>query len=419
MRVVVIGSGLMGLVTAYFLRRSGADVCVVDRQDSPGREASFANGGMLHASQAYPWNSPGILRAAIRMLGKEDAALLIRPTALPRLLGWGYSFVRESAPARFAANIARNARLAQHSLSVMREIRAAEALEYDYCDAGTLTIYRTQEELDTAGRYADRFSSNEIAFDVVDRDRAVALEPALRAVSDQIVGASYFPNDESGDAFKFCQGLYRACERDGVEFMLGTRVKALVRDGAAIVSADTDGRRLRADKFVIAAGSYTPLLARTARLRVPVQPVKGYSLTAPVGAWDGGPAMPVIDEHLHTAVCPLGDRLRVAGTAEFAGYNTALTKSRVENLFRLLTSLYPDYEPHSQPSETDRWAGLRPMAPDGVGIMGRTPISNLFLNTGHGHLGWTMAAGAGKAVASEVLGLEESFDLTDYRLENR
>ena len=382
MRVVIIGSGLMGLTTAYFLNRAGADVCVVERQDSAGRETSFANGGMLHASQANPWNAPGILWSAVRMFGREDSPLLIRKAALLRLLRWGTAFVRHSSPERYAQNIRRNATLAHYSLSVMRELRESEALSYDCSERGTLTIYRTQREVDAAAEYAERFAAAGLAFDTVDRQRACEIEPALSAIAGEISGAS-----------------------------------KLVREGNAVASANTGTRRLRADAFVLTAGSYTPLLSRNVGLRVPVQPVKGYSITAPIGAWRGAPITPVIDEHLHAAVCPLGDRLRVAGTAEFAGYSQTLTKSRIDNLFHLLTSLYPDYEPHLDPAKTDRWTGLRPMAPDGVGIMGRTRIPNLFLNTGHGHLGWTMAAGAGKAVAAEVLGNGAEFDLEPYRLE--
>jgi len=406
----------MGLVTAYFLVKSGAEVCVVDRQDSSGRETSFANGGMLHASQASPWNTPGILWSALRMVGREESALLIRKYALPRMLRWGVGFVRNSNPTRYAANIERNARLAQYSLSVMREIRTAETLNYDFSAGGTLTIYRTQHELDTASQFSNQFAVAGAPFEIVDSAGAVAYEPALRSISDRIVGASYYPQDESGDAFKFCQGLQRACERDGVEFHFDARVNKFVREGNVVVSADTDERRFRADKFVLAAGSFSPLLSRTAGLRVPVQPVKGYSITAPIGSWQDPPKVPVIDEHLHAAVCPLGDRLRVAGTAEFAGYNSVLTKSRIDNLFRLLVSVYPGYESHLDPTMTDRWTGLRPVTPTGVGFMGRTAISNLYVNTGHGHLGWTMAAGAGKAVAAEVLDTGSEFDLSDYHL---
>lgn len=417
MRVVIIGSGLMGLTTAYFLSRAGAEVCVVDRQDSAGRETSFANGGMLHASQANPWNAPGILWAAMRMFGREDSPLLIRKATLLRLLRWGTAFVRHSNPERYARNIRRNADLAHYSLSVMRELRASETLDYDCSERGTLTIYRTQREVDAAVRYAERFAAAGLAFDTMDRERACEIEPALSAIASEISGATYYPADESGDSFKFCQQLRQICERAGVEFQFDTSVSKLMREGKLIASAHTGTRRLRADAFVLAAGSYTPLLSRGVGLRVPVQPVKGYSITAPIGTWAGAPRTPVIDEHLHAAVCPLGGRLRVAGTAEFAGYSRTLTKSRIDNLFRLLTSLYPDYESHLDPVTTDRWTGLRPMSPDGVGIMGRTRIPNLFLNTGHGHLGWTMAAGAGKAVAAEVLGGDADFDLEPYRLE--
>jgi len=419
MRVVIVGSGLMGLVTAYFLRRDGADVCVVDRQDSAARETSFANGGMLHASQANPWNAPGIMWAALGMIGREDSPLLLRKTALPRLLRWGFSFVRQSSPERYAANIERNTRLANYSLSVMRELRAVEDLDYDFSGQGTLTIYRTQQEFDDAGRYAEQFSAGGVTFETLDRDGAVEIEPALKSIANDISGATYCPQDESGDAFKFCQHLQSVCQNNGVEFQFGVRATRLERDGDEITSVHTDSRRLRADAFVLSAGSFTPILTRTAGLRVPVQPVKGYSITAPVGEWAGPPRIPVIDEHLHAAVCPLGNRLRVAGTAEFAGYNQVLTKSRIDNLFQLLMALYPDYTPHLNEMVTDRWTGLRPVAPDGVGIMGRTRLKNLYLNTGHGHLGWTMAAGAGKAVAAEVSGVESEFDLADYRLGGR
>lgn len=416
MRVVVIGSGLMGLVTAYYLRRHGAEVCVIDRQDSSGRETSFANGGMLHASQASPWNSPGILWTALTMIGREDSALLIRKHALPRMLRWGIGFIRNSNPERYAKNIERNTRLAKYSLMVMRQLRTAETLDYDFSARGSLTIYRTQRELDKAGEFSERYAIDGMSFQIIDGIEAVALEPALRPIVDKIVGATFSAEDESGDAFKFCRSLQAACKRDGVEFQFNARVTKLTRQGARVVSADTESRRVWADKFILAAGSYCPLLARTIGLRIPIQPVKGYSITAAMDGWNHAPMIPVIDEHLHTAVCPLGDRVRVAGTAEFAGYNSVLTKSRIDNLFRLLLSMYPAYEPYLNHATTDRWTGLRPMTPDGVGIMGRTAISNLYLNTGHGHLGWTMAAGAGKAVAAEVMDLEPEFELGDYRL---
>jgi D-amino-acid dehydrogenase len=416
MRVVVIGAGLMGLLTAYFLNKRGVDVIVIDRQDSSGRETSFANGAMLHASQASPWNSPGVLWNALRSLGKEESALLIRIRELPRLLRWGGEFVANSNQTRYAQNLYRNARLAEYSLRIMRELRSVEKLEYDFSARGTMTIYSGQREMDIAATSHSEDSGSDAPFEVMDSRAATLLEPALARIAQRIVGAIYYPEDESGDAFKFCQCLQRICQTNGVEFAFGVRVKRLIRNGRKVTAVATDSRSYLADKFVLAAGSYSSILARRAGLRVPVRPVKGYSITTPIGSWTKPPAIPVIDDKYHAAVCPLGDRLRVAGTAEFAGFDTTLTKSRIENLIRLLTATYPDVEPHLDLSTTDRWTGLRPMTPTGVPLMGRTPLANLYLNTGHGHLGWTMAAGSGLAVAEEMVDGRSSFDLDDYRL---
>jgi D-amino-acid dehydrogenase len=418
MRVAVIGSGLMGLLTAYYLQQSGAEVLVIDRQDSSARETSFANGAMLHASQASPWNSPGILSTVLRSIGREDSAVLLRANAIPKMLGWGVSFLRNSKHERFLANLECNARLAQYSIQEMARLRAAEQLEYDFRARGTMTIYSSAEDLERASQFFDSFSNTSVDFELLDRERTVALESALNPISERIAGSIYYPQDESGDAFKFCLALQGICQRNGVEFSFDTRVTKLSRKGSSIEAVESGSKRFLADKYVLAAGSFTPLLSRTVGLHIPVQPVKGYSITAPVGTWRNPPSMPVIDDHFHAAVCPIGDRLRVAGTAEFAGYNHALTKSRIENLFKLLRSMYPEYERHENLAATDRWTGLRPMTPRGVGIMGKTPIKNLFVNTGHGHLGWTMAAGAGRAVADEVLGIEPTFDLSDYHLDN-
>lgn len=418
MRVVVVGSGLMGLLSAYYLRNAGADVCVLDRRDASARETSFANGGMLHASQVNPWNAPGILGAAVRMVGREDSPLLLRKRAIPRLARWGVRFIRESKHSRYAYNTSRNARLAKYSLSVMRELREQLDPSYDFAANGTLTIYREQSEFDLACELANDAGDSGLVVELLDREAAVAVEPALAPIAGQIVGASHFPEDESGDSFKFCQAVERACRNMGVEFHFNTHVRGFKRDGDRIESVEGESRRFAGDKFLLAAGSFSPLLSRSVGLRIPVQPVKGYSLTIPVGTWGEPPKTPVIDAQLHAAVCPLGDRLRVAGTAEFAGYSTGLTTSRIENLFNLLAAMYPSFEEHLDRAQSDRWTGLRPMTPAGVGIMGRTKVENLYLNTGHGHLGWTMAAGAAKSVASELIDGHAEFDLADYRLEN-
>ncbi len=417
MRIIVIGAGLLGLTTAWFLRRHGCDVLVIDREPGPGRETSFANGGMLHASQANPWNEPGVFRHALKMLGKEDAALLFRLRALPGMLGWGLRFIHHSQPARYLRNFEKNAHLARYSLSMMQELRAVVGTGYDYAARGTLKLFRDRAGVEAAARLCRQLADWGIVFEVVDGAGAVRLEPALAPIGERLSGGLYFPNDESGDAQRFCELLAAASAAQGVRFEYDSTVKRILRSDDRVLGLSTvAGAYHEADAFVLAAGSYSAPLARQLGLAVPVQPAKGYSITVSCGAWSAPPALPVIDDSLHAAVCPLGGRLRVAGTAEFAGYDLRLTPSRIANLFSLLKQLYPAVESYLDPAQAQAWTGLRPMSADGVGIMGATPLRNLFLNTGHGPLGWTMAAGAGKLVADEIAGAPTALDLAPYRL---
>ena len=417
MRVLVIGAGLLGLASAYYLRKHGLDVCVVDRREGVAREASFANGGMLHASLANPWNEPGILGRAFKMIGREDSALLVRAHAVPRMLRWGVAFIRNSNPARYAKNTEKNAHLAHYSIQVMQGLRDELAFDYDCETRGTLKLYREREELETAQRLCERFAGSGVRYQTVDGPGAVGIEPALRPIENHIFGAIYFPDDESGDAYKFCLGLYEACVAAGVEFRFDATVGRLIQQGDRIAAAEINRRAVRADAFVLAAGSHSPLLSRTVRIRLPIQPVKGYSITLQRNGWEEGPRVPIIDDHLHVAVCPLGDRIRVAGTAEFAGYDRELNKHRIENLFNVVRRVFPAYESYMDVNDADPWTELRPMSCDGVGIMGKSPIGNLYFNTGHGHLGWTMCAGAGRTVADLVAGVTPELDLAPYGVE--
>ena len=416
MRIIVVGAGLLGLTTAYFLRRHGAEVLVVERQLGPGLETSFANGGMLHASQANPWNEPGVLWQALRMLGREDAALLIRPRALPRMLGWAWTFVRNSSLPRYLVNVEKNARLAAYSLTVMAEHLAALDLPFERADRGTLKIYRSAAELDTASHFAERCRAFDIRYQVMTAPEVVALEPALAPIADQLSGGIHFPDDVSGDAHRFCRALAARCVVDGVRFLYASQAQRIVTSGGAVSGVVVDGESQRADVVVLAAASHSVALAASAGLRVPVQPVKGYSITVPMAHWQVQPQMPVIDERYHAAVCPLGQQLRVAGTAEFAGFDTALTHSRIANLYDLIQRIYPLEAAGIEGSACAQWSGLRPMSPDGVGIMGRTRVAGLFLNTGHGHLGWTMAPGAGKLVADDIMQNNTALARADYEL---
>ena len=416
MKVIVIGAGLLGLTTAYCLRRHGLDVVVIERQPGPGMETSFANGGMLHASQASPWNEPGILWRALRMLGREDSALLIRPRALPRMLAWCVAFVRNSQPSRYLQNVEKNARLADYSLSMLGEHYAPLALEYDRAGMGTLKIYRTPADLESAKEVAELCNKWDVRYSILRVDEVIAVEPALDPIRAEISGGIHFPDDVSGDAHKFCRELQRQCSEDGVDFRFDTAVSRLVVRNARFDHVAEDGGTLHADACVLAAGSYSTALAAQAGVRLPVQPVKGYSITLPFDDWAERPRTPVIDEHYHAAVCPLGGRLRVAGTAEFAGFDDRLTARRIDNLYHLMERLYPASTPLINRERSAHWTGLRPMSPDGVGIMGTTPIRGLYLNTGHGHLGWTMAPGAGKLVADCVASHLPDLNLADYAL---
>ncbi|MGR8948635.1 MAG: D-amino acid dehydrogenase [Gammaproteobacteria bacterium] len=416
MEVCVIGAGLLGLSTAYRLAELGCSVCVIDRNNGVGLETSFANGSMLHASQANPWNEPGILGAAVKMLGKEDAALLIRAKALPRMMTWGLEFVRQSRPECYATNIGKNARLARYSIAVIGEMRAALDLQYKHNSCGTAKVFRSESGFEHARSFIGQIEDLDIPYELLNVEQLVALEPALAPIQRDLKGGMFFPSDEVGDAYEYCVALQRACEDLGVQFLFDVEVTHLEKGRTKIRAAVHEKGQVAADLFAIACGSYSPGLVRRLGIKLPIQPVKGYSITTPVDSWQTPPHVAVIDEDMHAAVCPLGDNLRVAGTAEFAGFDKSLTPSRINNLVALLRNLYPEYTPHLDEQKIQGWAGLRPMTPDGVGIMGATKLPNLFINSGHGHLGWTMAAGAGRALADLMINGKGEIDIEQYGL---
>jgi len=417
MHVLVVGSGLMGTATAWFLRRYGAGVTVVDRAEAAAMETSFANAGMLTPSMADPWNAPGVVWKLLRWLGREDAPLLLRPSEIPRLAPWGMRFIWNSRRRSFERNMLRNLALASHSLRVLQDLRGELELEYDQRTVGTLKVFREQRAMDAARITADQLAAHGVVHKPLDRDGVVALEPSLAPVAEKLAGGIHHPDDESGDAHLFCRALADAARAAGVAFRFGVTVAGFRPDKDRIRSALTSSGELDADAFVVAAGSYTPRLLSGLGIRLPVRPVKGYSITVPCGDWERAPTRPVTDDTLHAAVTPLGDRIRVAGTAEFAGLDTTVGEARIGNLKRLLLEIYPDFAAGLK-DETDiqPWSGLRPMSADGVPILGATPIDNLFVNTGHGHLGWTMAAGSGKAVAAIITDGDVELPFADYRL---
>ena len=418
MHVLVVGSGLIGTATAWFLRQQGASVTVVDRADGAAMETSYANAGMLTPSMADPWNAPGVVWKLLRWIGREDAPLLLRPRALPGLTGWGARFLWHSGPRRFENNMWRNLALASYSLDELRTLRAELGLEYCQRLEGTLKTFRDEHSFELARNTAAQLAGRGVAHDVLDRDGVVALEPSLGPVAGELVGGIHHPDDESGDAHLFSRALAAAAARAGVDFRFGTTVTGFNRQGARLTGAQTASGELTADAFVIAAGSYSPLLLKGFGIRLPVRPVKGYSITVPCQDPEASPLRPVIDDTLHIAVTPLGERIRVAGTAEFAGLDRGVSDARIRNLTVTLRALFPALS-GALDAATDihPWSGLRPMSADGVPILGRTAIDNLYLNTGHGHLGWTMATGSGRAVAELIVRGTPSFPIAGYQLD--
>lgn len=401
MRVIVIGAGLLGTSTAYFLARRGHEVVVVDRAGAVARETSYANGGIIHASNAAPWNAPGVLGQMLGWIGRRDAPLVVRPSALPGLARWGLQFLRHSRRDRFERSLAANARLAVYSLEVLKRLREQTSLGYLAARTGCLAVFRNEAALSKAVHEASVLAGAGVRSETLDRRALAAREPTL---SGTFAGGLLYPDDESGDAHLFSENLAGLAREDGAEFRLGTTVTRLAGDRGGVSGVETAHGTLRGDAYVLAAGSYSPALAKPLGLRLPIYPVKGYSLTAPVTSPELAPETPIIDADRKIVAATLGDRLRVAGFAEFAGYDTRTDARRTGALRRGLEDLFPDLAAGLDPARIESWAGLRPTTADGRPLLGGTPVGNLFLATGTGHLGWTFAAGAGRAVADTVTG---------------
>jgi D-amino-acid dehydrogenase len=388
---------------------------VVDRQAGPGRETSFANGGLLTPSMAEPWNAPGCWRVLLASLARSDSALQLRLRALPSLLNWGVSFLRNSRLAAFERSALANLRLARYSLRVLDSLRQHTGIAYGQAARGSLRIFRNPIKLDEACAVAIARASEGLTFRRLSAVETIELEPALTPIADQLAGALHYHADEIGDAYQFCLALADYVRQMGVAFHFEAPVSSLEVSADQLVGARTERKRFVADKYVIAAGSYSTPLLRRAGVHLPVQPVKGYSMTID-GLRNRHPLrIPVVDDELHAVVVPLESAVRVAGTAEFAGYDRTIPVKRIRNLEKLLREVLPQAQ--FDPASVSRWCGLRPMAADGVPIIGGTPISNLFVNTGHGHLGWTTAAGSAQLLSDLMCGVAPAIDSTSVALE--
>jgi D-amino-acid dehydrogenase len=410
--VIVLGAGLLGVTSAYFLRQHGHDVTVVDRQATPAAETSFANGGQISVSHAEPWANPSAPLKVLKWLGQEDAPLLFRLRADLRQWLWGLAFMRECTPARTRHNIRQIVRLGLYSRSVLQQLRRERDIHYDERTQGILHFYTSEKEF--AGAEAPTRLMRELGCDrrIVSADEAVAIEPALCGIRHKLVGATYTADDESGDANRFARELVKHCEADGVRFLMSHTVTALREAGGQIdhvEATDPEGRfqRLRADAYVLALGSYSPLYARPLGIRLPIYPAKGYSVTMPVKDAALAYQVSLTDDEYKLVFSRLGERLRIAGTAELNAYDRDLNRVRCEAIVRRVEELFPGA------GDTERaqfWTGLRPATPSNVPMIGRSRLPNLYLNTGHGTLGWTHACGSGKSIARIISGLQPEVD---------
>lgn len=403
MKVVVLGSGVIGTTTAYYLARAGAQVTVVDRQDGAGLETSFANAGQVSPGYSTPWAAPGIPIKALKWLFQRHAPLSFRPDGSLYQLQWMAQMLRNCTAGRYNLNKERMMRVAEYSRDCLRQLRADTGLHYEQRSGGTLQLLRTEAQMDAIQRDIAVLQDCGVPYEVLDRDGLARVEPALAHVRDRVAGGLRLPNDETGDCHRFTVGLAEKARELGVRFRFGTDVARLqAMDGriTGVVLADPQAEVLRADHYVLALGSYSRELLRPLGLSIPVYPVKGYSLTLPLLDPALAPQSTVLDETYKIAITRFDKRIRVGGMAELAGHDLSLNPRRRETLEMVVQDLFPG----GDLSRAEFWTGLRPMTPDSTPIIGGTAFGNLFLNTGHGTLGWTMAAGSGQLLADLMTG---------------
>ena len=404
MRILVLGAGVVGVTAAWYLADAGHEVTVLERNAEPGRETSFANGGQVSAGHAEPWAKPSLVPKMFAWLGREDAPLLFRPRADWAQWEWGIRFLLECLPGRFERHARALAGLAAYSRDCLRALRESTGIRYDERAEGILQFATTQRDFDQLARHADAMRPLGAGREVKSAAECLAIEPALAYSEDSIVGGVYSPLDESGDAYRFtCELAARAAQR-GVVFRHGVSIEALelAGDMVSAVRAD-DGERYLADAYVVALGSYSPLLLEPLRIRIPVYPLKGYSITLPLGPAEApaAPSVSLTDEARKIVISRLGERLRAAGTAELGGYDTSINEARCAAILRRIRQLFPQL---GALNVVENWAGLRPATPSNMPLVGRTGLRNLYLDTGHGTLGWTLACGSGRALADIIAG---------------
>lgn len=409
MKVIVLGAGIVGVTSAYQLAKAGHEVTVVDRQPGPALETSFANAGEVSFGYCSPWAAPGIPMKAMKWLFMQHAPLILRPKVDMAMLSWMAQMLRNCTSARYALNKSRMLRLADYSRVSLAALREETGIAYDERMQGTLQLFRSEAQLDASAKDVKALAADGIPYEVLDPEGCIRVEPALAHVREKIVGGLLTPKDETGDCFKFAGALAEKAKALGVAFNYGSIIRGLDVEGGRVTGVVTAHGRIAADAVVVALGSFSPLLVRPHGIRLPVYPVKGYSLTIPITDASRAPESTVMDETYKIAITRLGDRIRVGGMAEISGYTNDLGEPRRLTLQHSVTDLFPG----GDVSKASFWSGLRPMTPDGTPVIGATKVAGLFLNTGHGTLGWTMSSGSARLIADLVSGRTPEIDATD------
>lgn len=416
MKVAVLGGGVIGVTTAWALARQGAEVTVVERQPGVALETSYANAGQVSPGYSTPWAAPGIPFKAMKWLFQRHAPLAIRLDGSWFQMRWMAAMLANCSSSRYAVNKERMMRLSEYSRDCLRDWRQQTGVSYDERSGGTLQLFRTQAQLDAAQRDVEVLQACGVPFELLDREGVSRMEPALARARVPLAGGLRLPNDETGDCHRFTSQLAQRAQSLGVQFLQGQVIQHIDAKGHRVEGVHlAGGTVLRANRYVLAAGSYSRSLLKPLGLDIPVYPVKGYSLTIPLVDASLAPESTVLDETYKIALTRLGDRIRVGGMAELGGFDLRLNPRRRETLEKVTRELFPG----GDLAQAEFWTGLRPMTPDGTPLVGPTPIPNLYLNTGHGTLGWTMACGSAQVLADQIMGVQtaistEGLDLSRY-----
>ncbi|WP_136162573.1 D-amino acid dehydrogenase [Sphingomonas flavalba] len=413
MKIAVLGSGVIGVTSAYYLMKAGHEVTVIDRQGGPALETSFANAGEVSPGYSSPWAAPGIPHKAIKWLMMRHPPLILRPKPDAEMLRWLLAMLRNCTSARYAVNKARMVRLAEYSRDMLDALRRDTGIRYDERMQGTLQVFRTQKQLDDIAKDVAVLQAGGVPFEVLDVAGCVAAEPGLAASRHKLVGGLRLPHDETGDCFMFTNALAALAAQGGVTFLHDTAITGMDVSGGRIDGVRTDRGTIIADRYVLALGSYSAAMVRPLGIHLPVYPIKGYSITAPIVDPAIAPVSTLMDESYKIAITRLGDRIRVGGMAEISGFNHALPERRRETLAFSVGDLFPGA---GDLAAASFWSGLRPMTPDGTPVIGATRYANLYLNTGHGTLGWTMACGSGRVIADIVSDRKADIETADLAI---